>query len=109
VVDTLDREMRELTEKFPDPKDATVSGGLEQRSKARATLKGMVLTLREMDVAIQEGQFDTATAGLAAFREKMGAAVTAMEAARPWSLFDRQVHDAHFAALRGLYDAAQRP
>jgi hypothetical protein len=28
-----------------------------------------------------------------------------MTAAHNWSLFDRQVHDAHFAALRQLYQA----
>lgn len=50
ALDTLDRELRELTEKFPEPR-----------------------------------------------------------AARPWSLFDRKIHDAHFAAMRGLYDAAFRP
>jgi cytochrome c peroxidase len=109
VVDTLDRELRELTEKFPEPKDTTVSGGLEQRSKARAALKGLVLTLRELQLAVQEGRFDEASAALARYREQMGPTVTAMETARNWSLFDRQVHDAHFTAVRGLYDAAYKP
>jgi hypothetical protein len=106
VVDTLDRELRELTEKFPDQKDTTVSGGLEQRSKARAALKVLVLTLRELDLAVQEGRFEEASAALVRYREQMGSAVTAMEAAKTWSLFDPQIHDAHFAAVRGLYDAA---
>jgi hypothetical protein len=109
VVDTLDRELRELTEKFPEPKDTTVSGGLEQRSRARASLKQLVLALREIDLAVKEGRFDEASAGLARYRERMSAAVTAMNAAQAWSLFDRQTHDAHFEAVRGLYDAAYRP
>jgi cytochrome c peroxidase len=109
VVDTLDRELRELTEKFPDQKDATVNGGLEQRSKARVALKALVLTLRELDLAVQDGRFDEATAVLARYRQQMGPAVTAMEAARAWSLFDEQVHDAHFNAVHGLYDAAYHP
>jgi cytochrome c peroxidase len=104
VVDTLDRELRELTEKFPEPKDTSVSGGLEQRAKARVALKELILTLREVAVAVQEGRFDEATSGLARYREKMTSTIAAMEAAKQWSLFDRPLHDTHFAAVRKLYD-----
>ncbi|HWM69537.1 MAG TPA: cytochrome c peroxidase [Steroidobacteraceae bacterium] len=104
VVDTLDRELRELTEKFPEPKDTTVSGGLEQRAKARAALKGLVLSLREISLAVQEGRFDEATAGLNDYRQRMTSTVAAMEAAREWSLFDRPLHDTHYAAVRKLYE-----
>lgn len=104
VVDTLDRELRELTEKFPEPKDTSVSGGLEQRAKARVALKELVLSLREIALAVQEGQFDEAAAGLSRYRAKMTSTITAMEAAKPWSLFDRQLHDTHFAAVHALYE-----
>jgi hypothetical protein len=104
VVDTLDRELRELTEKFPEPKDTSVSGGLEQRAKARVALKELVLSLREIAVAVQEGRFDAATAGLTRYRGKMTSTIAAMEAAKRWSLFDRQLHDTHFAAVRQLYE-----
>jgi hypothetical protein len=107
VVDTLDRELRELTEKFPDQKDLTVSGGLEQRAKARSSLKGLVLALREIDLAVHDGRFEEATAALARYRERMTATVTAMEEAKQWSLFDPSLHDAHYAAIRTLYDAAR--
>jgi len=30
--------------------------------------------------------------------------VAAMEAAREWSLFDRPLHDTHYAAVRKLYE-----
>ena len=103
VVDTLDREWRELTEKFPEPKDTSVSGGREQRSKARAATKGMVLSLREVARAVEEGRFDDAAAGLSAYREKLPSTVAAMEAAKDWSLFDRPLHDKHFAAIQTLY------
>jgi hypothetical protein len=103
VLDTLDRELRELTEKFPEPKDTAVSGGLQQRAKARVALKELVLSLREIAVTVQEGRFDEATAGLARYREKMTATIGAMEQAKQWSLFDRQLHDAHFAAVSQLY------
>ena len=106
VLDTLDREWRELTEKFPEPKDTSVSGGLEQRSKARMAAKAMVLALREVGLAVGEGKFDEAAAGLNRYRERMTATVVAMEAAKPWSLFDESLHDRHFAAMRNLLDAA---
>jgi hypothetical protein len=105
VVDTLDRELRELTEKFPEPKDISVSGGQEQRAKARVALKELVLSLREISIAIEAGQFDAAAAGLNRYRDRMISTVAAMEAAEPWSLFDRQLHDTHYAALRKLYEA----
>jgi hypothetical protein len=104
VLDTLDREVRELTEKFPEPKDTSVSGGLEQRAKARVALKELVLSLREITVAVQAGRFDEATAGLARYREKMTVTIAALERARQWSLFDHQLHDAHFAAVSRLYE-----
>lgn len=48
VLDTLDRELRELIEKFPERKDTTVSGGLQERARARSALKELVLALREV-------------------------------------------------------------
>ena len=36
VVDALNRELRELTEKFPERKDSAVSGGLAERSRPAA-------------------------------------------------------------------------
>ena len=105
VLDTLDREWRELTEKFPEPKDTSVSGGLAQRTKARMAAKTMVLALREVGLAIEEGRFDEAAAGLSRYRDRMSSTVAAMEAASAWSLFDQQLHDKHFAAVRTLYEA----
>ncbi|KAJ8134069.1 hypothetical protein OY671_012717, partial [Metschnikowia pulcherrima] len=102
VVDTLDREWRELTEKFPEPKDTAVSGGSEQRTKARMAAKAMVSALREVARALDEGQFDGAAAALGRYRERMPATVASMEAAKPWSSFDRPSHDKHFAAMQTL-------
>ena len=90
AVDTLNREIRELTEKFPERKDPSVSGGLDERVKARSALKELVLSLHQVDNATQEGRFDDASAALAAYRASLPAAVTAMETAQPWSLFDRE-------------------
>jgi uncharacterized protein YfaQ (DUF2300 family) len=76
---------------------------LEQRAKARVALKELVLSLREIAVAVQEGRFDEATAGLARYREMMTATIGTLERAKQWSLFDRRLHDAHFAAVSQLY------
>jgi cytochrome c peroxidase len=105
AVDTLNREVRELTEKFPEHKDPSISGGLDERGKARSTLKELVLSLHQIDNAIQEWRFDDASTALAAYRAILPAAVTAMQAAQPWSLFDRKMHDAHYVALRKMYQA----
>jgi cytochrome c peroxidase len=105
AVDTLNRELRELTEKFPERKDTAVSGGLEERTRARSALKGLVLQLHDLDAAVQAGRFEDASDALSAYRANLAPAVTAMEAAQRWSLFDREVHDAHYAALHKLYEA----
>ena len=68
--------------------------------------RAMVLALREVGLAVGEGKFDEAAAGLNRYRERMTATVVAMEAAKPWSLFDESLHDRHFAAMRNLLDAA---
>jgi hypothetical protein len=106
VVDTLNREVRELTEKFPERKDTAVSGGFDERMRARSALKGLVLSLHEVDAAVQNARFEEASAALADYRGHLPAAVAAMQAAQHWSLFDRPTHDAHYAALRKLYQAA---
>jgi len=109
TVDTVDREIRELTEEFPERKDPTVNGGVGERARARAALKEMVLVLHEIDAAARNGQFGEAMTALETYRNMMKAAVPVMEAAQPWSLFNRPVHAAHFAAVRKLYRAGIDP
>jgi hypothetical protein len=109
TLDTLDRELRDLTEQFPERKNAIVSGGVEQRGLARSTLKYLVLSLHQIDGAMRNGRFDEAAAALARSREMLAAAVPVLEASEPWSLFNRQLHDAHFAAVRRLYRSAVDP
>jgi cytochrome c peroxidase len=100
AVDTIGNELRELTERYPDRKDTTVSGGEQQRGLARMALKELVLTLRRIDMAVTDGRTRDATAEFKNFRYLMVAAVPALLArAEPWSLFNPTVHDAHYAAL----------
>jgi Di-haem cytochrome c peroxidase len=109
TVDTIDRELRDLTESYPERKDSAVSGGLEQRTAARGSLKQLVLDLRSIEGYARAGQFEDAVTALARFHDSFTRIIPALEAAEPWSLFNREIHDAHFAALRRLYLRAVDP
>ena len=109
TLDTIDRELRDLTEQFPERKSSIVAAGVEERSRARSALKYVVLSLHQIDSAMRSGHFDQAAAGLVHSRELLSAAAPVLEAGAPWSLFNRPIHDAHFAALRQLYRSAMDP
>ena len=101
AVDTIGQELRELTERYPDRKNTSVSGGEVERSRARMALKEVVLTLRRIDMAVAEGRINDASADYKTYRYLMAAAVPALLAsAEPWSLFNPAVHDQHYGALR---------
>jgi Di-haem cytochrome c peroxidase len=101
AVDTIGGELRELTEQYPDRKNTSVSGGGQERMRARSTLKQLVLILRQIDMAVAEGRTTDAAADFKNYRYLMTAAVPALLAnTEPWSLFNPAVHDAHYAALR---------
>ena len=106
VTETVGGDLRELTEKFPAPKDTNVSGGREQRRVARAALKDLVLCLRRIELAAVAGRFDEATNEYAGFRKQIAAVPVPLQNAEPWSLFDPAVHDAHYIALRQMYEVA---
>ena len=101
AVETIGRELRELTEQYPDRKNTSVSGGEDERLMARNTLKSLVLTLRRIDLAVAEGRTADAAMEFRNYRSLTAAAVPAILArAQPWSLFDPAVHDSHYGALR---------
>jgi hypothetical protein len=113
TLDTVDRELRDLTEQFPERKNSIVSGGAEERIRARDALKYLVLSMHQIGSAMRNNRFDEAAEALTRSRAMLTAAVPVLQASEPWSLFDRQIHDAHFAAVRRLYrtgtDAALAP
>jgi Di-haem cytochrome c peroxidase len=109
AVQTIGRELRELTEQFPDRKDTTVAGGVEERRLARSVLKDLVLIMRRIGVATSAGRFDEAADEYTNYVKLTFSAVPAiLRAAAPWSLFNPDVHQAHFAALRQLLQTAGR-
>jgi hypothetical protein len=109
AVNTIDLELRELTEQFPDHKDPSVSGGEEQRVRARSALKDLVLRLSRIDLAASAGQFDDAATEYRDFRNLAVAVVPSrLLAAVPWSLFNPEVHDAHYGVLQQMLRVANK-
>jgi len=106
AVDTIGGELRELTDDFPDRKDTTVTGGKEERGHARLALKELVLTLRRIEVAAAAGEFDDVQSAFASYGKQASEMVPRLKAAEPWSLFNRGVHDAHYAAMRQVLQTA---
>ncbi len=110
AVDTIGGELRDLTEQYPDHKDTTVSAeSFEQRMIARQALKEQVITLRRIGMAATEDRFEDAASDYNLYRERMKVAVpTALYNAEDWSLFNRGVHDAHYAALSRALASRQK-
>jgi cytochrome c peroxidase len=109
AVTTVGQELRDLTEKFPDRRDATVTGGLKERLAARAVLKDSVIRFRRIGTAAAAGRFDEAAAEFTIHR-KMSAGVLPLllTTAQRWSLFNPAVHNAHDAALRQTLRQAEK-
>lgn len=103
TVDTVDNELRELVEQFPDHRDSTIAGGQAERQRARAVLKGMLLNLSRIELAVAAGDFDKAAAEFQNYRYVASASAgAALRAAEPWSLFNPKIHDAHYAAMQQM-------
>jgi len=107
AVDTVGGEWRELGEHYPEAKNTSVTAGLKQRGTARAAVREMVLTLRQVDMAAARGDFDAAAEAYADYREQVAPATSALAAAEPFSLFDPSVRRQHFAALARLAELAK--
>ena len=100
AVNTIGRELRELTEQFPDRRDPTVTEGLQERLAARAILKDTVILFRRIGAAASAGRFEDAEAEFARYRKLSFVALPQLLAnAQQWSLFNPRVHRAHYGAL----------
>jgi hypothetical protein len=101
AVTTVGQELRDLTEKFPDRRDATVTGGLRERLAARAALKDSVIRFRRIGTDAEAGRFDEAAAEFKEYRKlAVSMLPLSLTIAQQWSLFNPAVHYAHYAALR---------
>jgi hypothetical protein len=108
AVDTIGRELRELTEQYPDRKTPSCQVA-SSNACWRATVKELVLTLRRIDMAVAGGRIPDATTEFRNYRYLMAAAVPALlSSAEPWSLFNQHVHDQHYSALRQVMQSKHR-
>jgi Di-haem cytochrome c peroxidase len=109
AVDTVDLELRELTEQFPDHTDPAVTGGQQERARARSALKDLVLRVNRIRAAASAGEFDEAAAEYRDFRNlSVGPLPALLHAAQPWSLFNPAIHDAHYNAMREMLQTADK-
>jgi cytochrome c peroxidase len=110
TVDTVSGELRDLAEHIPDRRDTTVSGGAKERNFARRTLKEMVVMLRQVGVDADAGKYADAAKGYSTFgRLMMSGMPEIVGRAQRWSLFNRAIHDTHYAALRQLMQSGKQP
>ena len=106
TADTVGGELREFSEHFPDRFDRAVSGGQEARAAARAALKTQVLSLRKIAIEAAAGDFTAAASEYASFQDGLVKATPTLKSAEPFSLYNKTVHDAHYAALRAMTQTA---
>jgi cytochrome c peroxidase len=107
TVDVVGNEWRELGEYFPGRGDTSVAGGLNERLRARDATRGMALSLREVAMAAANDDFDAAAKAYADYKAQGVAAASTLKLAESWSLFNPQIRQAHYAALRRLADTAR--
>ena len=107
TVDAVGNEWRELGENFPAAKDTSVSGGVAERRRASGAAKGMVLTLRRIAMAAGSDDFAGAAQAYADYRDQLTEVAASLKLAEPWSLFNRTVRQAHFAAVNKLTELAR--
>jgi Di-haem cytochrome c peroxidase len=109
AVHTISGELRELVEQFPGVRDTTVAGGVAERLAAREALKNLVLVMRLIGVDAAAGRYDEAAIEYQSYRKLTFAEVPIiLKKAQPWSLFNPDVHKAHFDELRRLLQSARK-
>jgi hypothetical protein len=109
AVHTISGELRELVEQFPGVRDTTVAGGVAERLAAREALKNLVLVMRLIGVDAAAGRYDEAASEYQSYRKLTFAEVPIiLKKAQPWSLFNPDVHKAHFDELRRLLQSARK-
>lgn len=107
AVDSVGAEWREVGENFPDRKDTSVEGGVAERMKARASVRDLVLTLRQVAMAAEADDFDGAARLYGLYRKTVAVVTPYLKAAEQYSLFNPRAHEKHFAALRQLAELAK--
>jgi hypothetical protein len=93
--------LQDLTDHYPDSVRSETSGGIHERTQARATIAALMETLHRVDLDVAAGRFGEAAEEYLNYRKLTSAAAPlALQAAEPWSLFNPTLHAAHQAAMR---------
>jgi hypothetical protein len=97
--------LQDLADRYPDPANPEISGGVRERTLARATIAALRQTLHRVDLDAAAGRFGEAAADYLAYRKlTFATAPMALQAAEPWSSFSPAAHDTH-AAMRQTTNA----
>ena len=111
AVKSLNDQLQDLADHYPDPAGSDISGGARERTLARATIAALRDRLHRLGVAAVHARFDQAAGEYLSYRKLTAAAAPlALQNAEPWSLFNPTLHAAHQAVLRRAAsdDAASR-
>jgi len=108
-VGTLAGEMREMQERFPGPSDPLGAGKQALLKPARGAAARMVIQLRRIQSAAEEGDYTQAMAALKTFRDQANAARPVFMAAVPVSLYDPALAAQHQALVAQLTPAQLAP
>ena len=101
AVTAVGGDLNDLMERIPDQGAPGVSGGEKERELARNSLKEAVAILERVGSNAAGGKYDDAAREYQNYNQFISVGVRpAVGRAEPWSLFNRAVHDAHYAALR---------
>jgi hypothetical protein len=102
VTGTVSDQLEDLADHYPDPESVELSGGVNERRLARATLARLAETLRAIAADTTAGNFDDAAAKYLSYRRlTVAAAPRALQMAEPWSLFNPTVRGARRLATHG--------
>jgi cytochrome c peroxidase len=107
TVTAVGDQWREVGERFPPQSDTSVRGGIAERRAARAVVRELVLTLRQIEMAVAANDFDQAAQVYADYRKQVPMAAAALKRAEPWSLFNPPIYEAHMTAMRQLAGLAK--
>ncbi len=108
AVSAVGGDLNDLRDRFPDQGDAAVSGGEKERDAARKALKEAVAILERVGSNAAGGKYDEAAREYQNYNHFISVGVRpAVGNAERWSLFNPDVHDAHYAALRQQLELQQ--
>ena len=94
-------DLNDVMDRIPKQGTPGVSGGEKERAAARNALKEAVAILERVGSNATAGKYDDAAREYQNYNHCISVEVQpAVSRAEPWSLLNKAVHDAHYAALR---------